>query len=74
MPKNYGINVFDYEGPQLFTHTENEIGVLHTLTTLMSSKPTSCFACEPPFSVSNAGQLTSFSIEALYTSIGGSYQ
>jgi len=37
----------------------------------MSSKPTSCFAHEVPFSVVNAGQPTSFSIEALYTSIGG---
>jgi len=37
----------------------------------VSSQPTSCFAHELPFSVVNAGQPTSFSIEALYTSIGG---
>ncbi len=37
---------------------------------LVSSQPTSCFAHELPFSVANAGRPTSFSIEALYTSIG----
>jgi len=36
----------------------------------MSSQPTSVFAHELPFSVVNASQPTSFSIEALYTSIG----
>jgi hypothetical protein len=30
-----------------------------------------CYAHELPFSVKNAGQPTSFSIEALYTPIGG---
>jgi len=38
---------------------------------LMSSQPTLSFAHELPFPVANAGQPTSFSIEALYTSIGG---
>jgi len=37
----------------------------------VSSQQTSCFAHEQPFSVVNAGQPTSISIEALYTSIGG---
>jgi hypothetical protein len=37
----------------------------------VSSQPTSFFAHELPFSVANAGRPTSFSIEALYTSIGG---
>jgi hypothetical protein len=41
--------------------------MLHSLATLVSSQPT----LELPFTVVNAGQPTSFSIEALYTSIGG---
>jgi len=45
--------------------------LLHSLAMLVNSQPTSCFAHELPFSVVNAGQPTSFSIEALYTSIGG---
>ena len=47
------------------------ICLLHSLAALVSSQPTSCFAHEQPFSVANAGQPTSFSIGALYTSIGG---
>ncbi len=37
---------------------------------LVSSQPTSCIAHELPFSVANAVQITSISIEALYTLIG----
>ena len=47
------------------------ICLLHSLAALVSSQPTSCFAHELPFSVANAGQQTSFSIEALNTSIRG---
>ncbi len=47
-------------------------GNKHYLAMLLSSQPTSCFAHELPFSVVNAGQPNSFSIEALYTSIGES--
>jgi hypothetical protein len=47
------------------------ICLLHSLATLMSLQPTSHFAYEPPYSVSNASWPTSFSIETLYTSIGG---
>jgi hypothetical protein len=47
------------------------IFLLHSLAALVSSQPTLCFAHEQPFSVSNAGQPTSVSIGALYTSIGG---
>ncbi len=47
------------------------ICLLHSLAALVSSKPTSCFVHEQPFSVANAGQPTSFSIGALYTSTGG---
>jgi len=42
-----------------------------TLPLYAREEPTSCFAHELPFSVVNAGQPTSYSIEALYTSIGG---
>jgi len=38
---------------------------------LVSSQPTLFFVGEPPFSVANAGQTASISIEPLYTSIGG---
>jgi hypothetical protein len=43
----------------------------HSLAVLISSQSTSCFDYEVPFSVANAGWPTSFSIEALYTSIKG---
>jgi len=36
----------------------------------MRSQPTSCFADEPPFPVANAVWPISFSVRALYTSIG----
>ncbi len=45
--------------------------LLHSLAALVSSQPTSCFAHELPFTVANACRPTSFSIKALYTSIGG---
>jgi len=37
----------------------------------VSLQPNLCFAHELPFSVVNAGQPTSFSIKALFPSIGG---
>jgi hypothetical protein len=43
--------------------------LLQSFDELLTSQPTSCFAHELLFSVLNAGQPTSFSIEGLYTSI-----
>ncbi len=51
-------------------YDKNQICLLHFPAWLVSSQPTSCFDHELTFSVANAGQPTSFSIEALYTSIG----
>ncbi len=45
--------------------------LLHSPAVLVSLQPTRCFAHGLPFSVLNDGQPTSFSIEALYTSIVG---
>jgi hypothetical protein len=52
---------------------KHSFGLLHSLASLVSSQPTSCFARELPFLVTNAGRQTSCSIEALYTSIAGTH-
>jgi hypothetical protein len=47
------------------------IFLLLSFAALVSSQPTLCFAHGLPFTVANAVRPTSFSIWALYTSIGG---